>query len=189
MAEEVQTVIKEFAMALGLDPEKATQAECMAAIKSLQGAPAEVGVKMQEFEAVKETVKRQAEQIAQFQREKRLNKYQRHTEAWTALPGKPADLAVKLADIEEGAGAEMAETVVAQFEAANMAAVAAGVLRNIGRAKPAGATTGAETKIAEFEKAGLSHAKAVTRLSVDFPHLFREYQADNLTVGGNNDGE
>ena len=69
-----------------------------------------------------------------------------------AITGKPADLAAKWADIEEKVGEEVANEIVAQYQAANEMSMP--ITKVIGRAKPQG-----ESKD-EFEKTVREYAKA-----------------------------
>ena len=72
----------------------------------------------------------------------------------------------------------------------NKSLVAAGVLSLKGTVKGNdNGTSEAEKKIHEYEEKGLSHAKAVLKLADDNTTLFRQYQAENIIKGGDNDGE
>lgn len=190
-----------IAVALGLDPTKATLSDVLKAIEAMKtggagGAAMPEEMKAEhsklktESSALQSKVESQATTIATFEHERRLARYQKLADGWQAIPGKAEELAAQLADTEEKAGEKVAQLVVAQFQAANKVAEAAGILRPIGRAKQSDGTSPAEAKLKEFESAGLSHEKAVVKLSKERPDLFRAYQVENLiNVGGNGNGE
>ena len=178
-----------IAVALGLDPATATLANVLKAIEGLKtggGMPpegmetkAEHSKMRADFAALTATVERQAKTIAQYEHDRLVAKFTKLAEGWKAIPGKPSDIGAKLAETEEKAGEEVVGLVVAQFQAANQAAVDAGVLKAVGRSKIEGTepTDPFEREVqarATTEK--LSFNKALASLSLERPAEFAAYR-------------
>ncbi len=165
-------VLTAIAVALGLD-QNATLADVLKKVQELMagGVPAEAGVtpeggmmQKQEFTALQETVKAQNLIIAEFQHERRVAHYQKAFEDMKNLAGKPEDMAEKFAGLEEKAGEEIVQEILAQYQEANKATAV--MTETLGRARSGlrGAAFNAEP-VDEWEKTVVDFAKTnkVTR--------------------------
>ncbi len=173
-----------IAVALGLDPGSATLANVLKAIEQLKAGPAvppeEMAKHQAEFSALSETVKQQKTLLATYEHERRVAKYSQMAAEWKAVAGKPEDIGKSLSAIEEKAGEEAANLVVAQFQAANKVAVDAGVLTRVGRASKPG-----KEPEDEFEKVvkaratekKLSYQQALAQIAVEQPREFGAYRS------------
>ena len=139
-----------------------------------------------QFASLQATVKAQAEELAGLRRERRVANYQKLAESWVAIPGKPEEMAAQLANIEEKAGKPVADSVVAQYQAANDAGVKAGLLSAVGRSKGTGESADPfEAKVLAFAKEkGLSFQQALVKVSDDDRAGFSEYHARSKRNGG-----
>ena len=181
-----------IALELGLGAD-APLADILVAIKALKGggAAAGEGAPMMaqhkaEFASMQATLKAQAEELAGLRRERRVANYQKMAESWVAIPGKPEEMATQLADIEEKAGKPVADSVVAQYQAANEAGVKAGLLTAVGRSKNTGESADPfEAKVMAFAKEkGLSFQQALVKVSDEDRIGFSEYHARSKRNGG-----
>jgi len=170
--------IKAIAKGLGL-PETATLEEILAAIASLIEQTTKMPEAMKEFSSMKETLKTQAEMIKRFEHQQRVESYLKITSAFSAIQGKPEDMAKELAEVEEKAGKEIADKIVASYQAANTASQAA--LKVIGSTKPGQKSdiknTHAFAKKVEA-RAGekkISFPEALVQLQIEDPAGYREY--------------
>lgn len=129
-----------------------------------------------EFASMQSKIKSLETQNAQFVREKRLNKYTKVVEGLTSIATEP-NQAEQWADLEESAGEKVVEDIVKQFQAANTAAEASGILVPKGTSLP-----GSEEED-EFEKEVKEYAsenkltfnQAMTRLADTKPAEFQAY--------------
>ena len=138
-----------------------------------------------EFSSMKETLKHQAEVIQALEHRERVLKFQRQAEGWTALALKPEEVAKEMADIEEKSGVEIAQKVATQYQAANDARVATGILVPIGTAKSGKGTPDPfEAKVHEYAKAkGITFQKALVLVSDEDKQGFQEYKARSRDGG------
>ena len=139
---------------LGLDSATATLEDVMAAIKALKekAMPPETMEQKAQFSRMQSEVTALQARNKELEHAQRVVRFQRIAEGMKAITGKPADLAAKWADIEEKVGEEVANAIVAQYQAANEMSMP--ITKVIGRAKPQG-----ESKD-EFEKTVHEYAKA-----------------------------
>ncbi len=194
-----EDVLTAIAVALGLDPNTAKLGDLLMAIQTLKGGGAgdgkggtmppgmmaEHGKLRNDFAAMQKSVEVLTLRNQALEREGRIASYTKQAMSWLAIPGKPEELAVKLANIEEKAGKETADAIVTQYEAANKVAQAAGVTKPLGRSKTDGGSTDADAKLKEYGAAGITGPKAIAKLAKESPKLFREYQIANLEVSDN----
>ncbi len=194
-----EDVLTAIAVVLGLDPNTAKLGDVLTAIQTLKGGGAgdgkggamppemmaEHSKLKSDFAAKQKTIEALTLRNQTLEREGRIAHYTKQAMTWLATPDKPEELAVKLADIEEKAGKETADAVVAQYEAANKVAQAAGVTIPLGRSKAASGSTDADAKLKEYGAAGITGPKAIAKLAKESPKLFREYQIANLEVSDN----
>lgn len=173
---------------LGLDPATATAADVLAKVKDLKGKavaqapPPEIATMKAEFAKVSSQVAEYAKQIADYQHKERLAKYQSATTKLTAIPGKPDELAAKLADLEEKTSVSLAEEVLAQYQAADKVAQAA--TKAIGTART-NLNSGSVRTTHEFAKKAqalaeekkISFQKALSLLAQSDPKGFYGYNA------------
>ena len=129
-----------------------------------------------------------SEQLAALSRENRAHHFREQVATLTAIQGTPEELAGKLVVIEEKMGAPAATERLAEWRKAQEFAVAAGLLTKMGSSKNGAPDSEYAMKLTEYRAAGLSMPKAVTKLSKEYPALFRQYQADNLVVKANDAG-
>ncbi len=175
--EEFQMDIKKLALALGL-PETATEAEVMAKLAELMKGGAGPGVMPEamskEFTSLKDTVKAQATTIATLQHTERVGKYLKVTSTFTAVAGKPEDIAAKLADLEEKAGDETAKSVLATYQEAEKNGLAA--VQALGTSKKGEKAVAFEDKVQAYTKANpaVSRADAIKAVMRAEPDLYRE---------------
>jgi len=181
-------MMAEMAKLLGL-PEIATPDEIMAKMKEAMAGAGEGAKMTKQFADIQTTVATLTAQVAQAKKEKRLLEFTAKAGEWKAIAGKPEDMAAELVALDEQ-NPKLAEAMVKRYEDMNKSLVAAGVLSLKGTVKGNdNGTSEAEKKIHEYEEKGLSHAKAVLKLADDNTTLFRQYQAENIIKGGDNDGE
>ena len=109
--------------------------------------------------ALQKQVADQQGYISKLERERTIASYARRASSWTAIAGKPDELAVELADLHEKAGAEVAERVAASYQKAHDAAAQAGATQSYGRARAANLANG-EANADPFEKAVSDYAAA-----------------------------
>ncbi len=173
--EAYQVDIKKLAVMLGL-PETATEEEVWAKLTELtKGGPGAMPEAMaKEFTSLKDTLKSQTATIATLQHNERVGKYLKVTSTFTAVTGKPEDIATKLADLEEKAGEETAKSVLATYQEAEKNGQAA--LKAVGTSKKGEKAVAFEDKVQAFQKANptVSRADAVKATMRAEPDLYRE---------------
>ena len=168
--------LKTFAAALGL-PETADEAAILGAVNKLREPVGTGDHARTELAALRATMETQAKAIATFERERRIARYQRQAETWTAIEGEPSKLAGTLADVEEKLGEEAAIGIAATYQASHDAAVKLGVIGAIGRSKAAAPAEDAfekEVKAAAAAKA-MTFQKALAERAQADPAGFNAY--------------
>ena len=175
--EDFQMDIKKLCQLLGL-PETATEEQIIAKLTELRAGAGGPGVMPEamskEFASMKETVKAQAITIAALQHGERVAKYLKETSLFTAVQGKPEDIAVKLADLEEKSGEATAKQVLATYQEADKAGKAA--VQALGTSKKGEKSIAFEDKVQAYSKANpaLSRADALKAVMRAEPDLYRE---------------
>ena len=130
--EEVVAGIKKLAdelgpikSALGLPPE-ATVEECVAKIKEMMGGAQGAGAEMKKFA---DRVFKLETDLATEKRKNRVAFYKDITSELTAISGKPDELAEELMSIEEKAGEDVANKLIARYQEQSKRLIAAGVFQ------------------------------------------------------------
>ncbi len=170
--------IKKLCTLLGL-PETATEEEVLAKITELTTGAGAIAAAIpeamsKEFTSLKETVKAQATTISALQHGERVAKFQKVTSTFSAVPGKPEELAEELARLEETAGIKTADAILATYQHANKAGEAA--LLAVGTSKKGEKAVAFEDKVQAYSKANpaVSRADAVKATMRAEPDLYRE---------------
>ena len=176
---EAAAALMAIAQTLGLTGE-VTVEDVIKAIKALAekaGATAPAAMSA-EFSKMGETIKSQGDTIAVLQHQARVEKYQKETSVLTAIQGKPAELAAKLATLEEKSGEATAKEVLSTYQEANKAAQAAIQARGTSRSGVKAAAF--EDKVQEFMKADpkLNRGDATRKAMNAYPELYRDVKTD-----------
>jgi len=169
--------IKKLCQLLGL-PETATEEEIIAKLTALTaGAAGPAGLPeamSTEFASMKDTVKAQAATIARLEHVERVAKYLKDTILFTAVAGKPDQIAESLANLEEKSGEPTAKQVLTTYQTANKAGEAA--LLAVGTAKKGEKAVAFEDKVQQYSKANpsVTRADALKAVMRAEPDLYRE---------------
>lgn len=164
-----------IAAALGLPPE-ATIEDCVAAINGLKGNMQAATEQKAAFEKVNGRIAELEKKNAQLEHEARVTNYQKVTAGFTALAGKPEEIAAELVGIEEKAGKETADRVLASYSKANDAAQAATKAVGTDKRGGQGEKHAFEKKVDERAAAKkISFQKAMVELAGEDPKGFAEY--------------
>ncbi len=174
--EDFQTMdIKKLAQLLGL-PDTATEEQILAKIAELTkgGAGMLPEAMSKEFSAMKDTVKAQATTIARLEHAERVGKYLKETALFTAVAGKPGDIAESLASLEEKSGEATAKQVLATYQEADKAGKAATQI--LGTSKKGEKAVAFEDKVQQYSKVNpaVSRADAIKAIMRAEPDLYRE---------------
>lgn len=165
----------QLALVLGL-AEDATPEQIVAAINDLKQKANGGGTQAQYTEMQSEIAKLK-DQVKAGERARRVAVYTDKARAWTAISGKPEEIAEELVGLEDK-DPEVAKRQIARFEAENAALVAAGITTPIGSSAE-GKTDEEhpfEKKTREkAEKDGLSYAVAFAELSKSDRPGYHEY--------------
>ena len=96
--------------------------------------------------------------------------------------GKPEEIAAELASIEEKAGKETAEKMLATYQAANEAQKRA--LEVVGTSRNGERQKDFDEKVSEYQKENpdKTRAEAVKAIMRAYPHLYREAKAESRRI-------
>jgi len=166
--------------ALGLDA-AATEEQILQTIEALKLKATEQppeGMKT-EFSKMSGTIKEQADKIAKLERNERIAGYEDTTRLFTAIEGDPHELATSLADLEEKAGKEESDKLVAHYTKVNE--LSAVVIKPKGSEQKSNDedvrnTHAFAVKVQERAKIeGITFQKALVREREADPKGYREY--------------
>jgi 16S rRNA C1402 (ribose-2'-O) methylase RsmI len=169
--------IKKLCQLLGL-PETATEEQIIAKLTELKAGAAGTGglpeAMSKEFASMKDTVKAQAATITRLEHTERVAKYLKDTALFTAVAGKPEEIAESLASLEEKSGEASAKQVLTTYQNANKAGEAATLI--LGTSKKGEKAIAFEDKVQQYAKANpnTSRADAIKATMRAEPDLYRE---------------
>lgn len=180
-AEAANTLVA-IATALGLG-EDATLEDILAAIQALgQKAGAAPEGEKAAFAKMTTDLKKAQDKIATLEHVATVEKYLKITSNFTAIEGEPEKLASDLADLEEKAGKDTADTVLKAYQKADE--TGATITEAVGTAKSGAKNVAFEDKVQEFMKADpkLTRGAAVKMAMKAYPDLYREikWQAQGI---------
>lgn len=146
--------------------------------KAGAGATPGAGAMSAEFGKMDAKIKAQGDTIATLQHQARMEKYLKETSLFKAVEGKPEEIALSLATLEESAGEATAKKVLATYQAAEKASAAA--LKAVGTARSGAKANALEDKVNEFMKADpkLNRGEATKRAMKAYPDLYRDVKKD-----------
>lgn len=150
--------LKKIAVALGL-PDTATIAEIMTAIEALKGKGGTPPAMQAQFAAATAKVATLEAENATLKADKvkgdHDKRYAAHLETakkFTAVPGKPEDIAMELTDLEEKAGKSVADKAIQAYQKAQDAADAAALTMPKGKSKPGAKAQEFEGEVLKYQK-------------------------------------
>jgi hypothetical protein len=128
--------------------------------------------------------------ITRLEHRDRVLQYSQLAQRWTAIPGKPEELAEQLTKVHESAGEETAQTLVAQYQRIQENAQQVGILSSLGTARVPNRF--AETKdafdeeVEQYAEANkVPFEKALAHFAVSRPKDFGAYrQRVRMAING-----
>lgn len=180
--DEVVTALVAIAHALGLS-EEASIEDILAAIEQLKGGAApegEGGPVEAQYQKVRSELQKANDKISGLERKDRIHGYLEQVRLFTAVPRKPEDMAVELADLEEKAGKAVADGLLRTYQQLNTAGEAA--MKVTGTSISKKDDSAFEAKVKAYAKENsLTFEAALSYFSKTDRAGFREYQRDNLS--------